>query len=30
MDSKSCYSLYQENTPYMIDNESQKAYTINA
>ena len=28
MDSKSCYSLYQEDTPYMIDDESQKAYTI--
>ena len=28
MDSKSCYSLYQENTPYMIDDESQKAYTM--
>ena len=28
MDSKSCYSLYQEDTPYIIDDESQKAYTI--
>ena len=28
MDSKSCYSLYQEDVPYMIDSESQKAYSI--
>lgn len=28
MDSKSCYSLYQEDTPYMIDDEAQKAYTM--